>query len=562
MSTNDDQSLYWALKDLGVVPESKLQAAFKLSKVKDLSFSEVLLRQDLVSDENLGKLTADLLGFPFINFSKVSIKEEILKIVPEIVAKKQKVIAFKKDEQGLHLAMVDPTNIEMVEFVKKKVGDSVISYLATERDLTDALVLYRKGIEKEFSQIIAKSAQAVKGAATEAPIIKIVDTILSYADQNKASDIHIEPQEEKSIVRFRIDGLLHDVVTLSKEIHFQVVTRIKVMANLRTDEHQASQDGKLVFKTDPPTGGEKLDVRVSIVPITEGEKVVLRLLSEKSRQFGLSSLGLVGEDLKKVKSAIDKPHGMILATGPTGCGKTTTLYSILKILNKREVNISTIEDPVEYDVDGVNQIQVNSRTELTFAKGLRSIVRQDPDIILVGEIRDSETAGIAINAAMTGHLVLSTLHTNDAATSLPRLLDMKIEPFLVASTINLIIAQRLVRKICQKCRVSQEIKEETGKIQLPIELVKKYFGKKNTIRVYQGKGCSVCHQTGYVGRIGIFEVIEMRENIKKAVVGRNDSDTIRKLAIKNGMKTMLEDGLEKAIKGETTVEEVFRVTKE
>lgn len=319
---------------------------------------------------------------------------------------------------------------------------------------------------------------------------------------------------------------------------------------------------------------EKLDIRVSIVPITDGEKVVMRLLSERSRQFGLESLGLLGEDLKKVQEAVEKPYGMILAVGPTGCGKTTTLYSILKILNQRDVNISTIEDPVEYDIEGVNQIQVNPKTNLTFAKGLRSIVRQDPDIILVGEIRDEETADIAINSAMTGHLVLSTLHTNDAATTLPRLLDMKIEPFLVASTINIIIAQRLVRKICTKCMVSKEVKPDglvgtkanaldgvEGLALIPRELIKKHFGDKETIRVYHGKGCKVCQGTGYSGRVGIFEVLMMDDDIRQAVVARKDSDTIQALAIQKGMTTMLDDGLQKVARGITTIEEVLRVVK-
>lgn len=333
---------------------------------------------------------------------------------------------------------------------------------------------------------------------------------------------------------------------------------------------------------------EKLDIRVSIVPITEGEKVVMRLLSEKSRQFSLEDLGLETDDLAKVRRAIEKPYGMILAVGPTGCGKTTTLYAILKILNERDVNIMTIEDPVEYDVSGVNQIQVNPKTDLTFAKGLRSIVRQDPDIILVGEIRDDETAGIAINSAMTGHLVLSTLHTNDAATTFVRLMDMKIESFLVASTVNVVVAQRLLRKICTQCLASQEIqnpkfeilnksqiqnpndqkkkviKEQsnTSLAGLPQELIAKYFGDRETIRIYHGKGCDVCHNTGYAGRVGIYEVLEVNEEIKKAINSSADSDTIAEIAKKSGMTTMLEDGLRKVQRGITTIEEVLRVTKE
>lgn len=331
-----------------------------------------------------------------------------------------------------------------------------------------------------------------------------------------------------------------------------------MLSKLRTDEHQKAQDGKLVTKIEE----DNLDLRVSIVPITNGEKVVMRLLSEKSRQFSLEDLGFSETDLVKVTTAYKKPHGMILSTGPTGSGKTTSLYAILKLLNKREVNIATIEDPVEYDMDGINQIQVNEKTELTFAKGLRSIVRQDPDIILVGEIRDEETAGIAINSAMTGHLVLSTLHTNDAATSIPRLTDMNIEPFLISSTVNIIIAQRLVRKICQNCRVSYESPVKDLTKNLSDASVAKHFKGEEKARLYKGQGCPTCQHTGYTGRIGVFEILEITDEIRKAIVDKKPANIIHDLAIKSGMTTMLDDGLEKTKKGLTTIEEVVRVTKE
>lgn len=556
-----DTQLSQLLLEAKLLSEVELKEAQKEVKAEKIPLTQVLVDKDLIKDEQLGQLIADAAHYLFVNLSKIAIPDEVLRVVPEIVAKKQKIIAFERGKEGLKLAMADPENLAIREFIEKKTGERVIPVFATERNIANALSLYSKGIEEEFSQIIAKSVQEAKGTRgelVEPPIIQIVDTLLSYADQNKASDIHIEPMEEKSLVRFRIDGVLHDTVDLPREVHPQIITRIKVMARLRTDEHQAAQDGKLVFKTPE----EKLDIRVSIVPITEGEKVVMRLLSEKARQFGLEDLGVESNDLKKAQDAFSKPYGMILSTGPTGCGKTTTQYSILKILNKRDVNIMTIEDPVEYDVEGVNQIQVNPKTELTFAKGLRSIVRQDPDIILVGEIRDSETAGIAINSAMTGHLVLSTLHTNDAATSLPRLLDMDVEPFLVASTVNLVIAQRLARKICTQCIESITLKREELEKHLSRDLIAKHFGGKKEIRVYHGKGCPICHQTGYVGRVGIFEAMEMAENIKKAVVDRADADTIRKLAVGNGMSLMIEDGLGKVKRGVTTIEEVLRVTKE
>ncbi len=560
MATFTDDILFQALKELNVIPEQKLTQAFESSKSQHISLNTVLIDQDLISDDNLGRTIADLFSLPFIRLAETSIPQDILQIIPEVIAKKQQIIAFKKDTHGLHVAMSNPNNIQIIEFIQKKTGLPLILYFATERDITNTLFLYRKDITKTFEEIIEGYVHqaANAGKHVDPPIIKMVDTILSYAYQNKASDIHVEPLKAKSLIRFRIDGILHDIVTLPVELHRPVVTRVKVLANLRTDEHLVSQDGKLQFSVD----NESVDVRVSVVPITEGEKIVMRLLSEHARQFSLADLGLATRDLERVKKAYEKPYGMILTTGPTGSGKTTSIYAVLKLLNKRDVNIMTIEDPVEYDIEGINQIQVNSKTNLTFAEGLRSIVRQDPDIILVGEIRDEETADIAINSAMTGHLVLSTLHTNDSATSFPRLLDMKVEPFLIASTVNVIIAQRLVRKIHNNCRVSTETPTEQLLKYCDAALVKKIFGPEKTIRLYHGKGCSLDHGTGYEGRVGIFEVLVVNDDIRQAITQQKDATTIRKIAIKNGMTLMIEDGLEKAKEGLTTIEEVMRVTKE
>jgi len=379
-----------------------------------------------------------------------------------------------------------------------------------------------------------------------------VNTIINYGYKNRASDIHIEPLEKNSLIRIRVDGILHDIIELPKTLHQQVVTRIKVMSDLQTDEHLSPQDGKVTFNM----GLEKLDLRISIIPITNGEKIVMRLLSERSRQFSLHNLGFSQEDFLKVKKAYEQPNGMILVTGPTGSGKTTTLYSIIKLLNRRNVNITTIEDPVEYTIEGINQIQTNVRTGLTFARGLRSLVRQDPDIILVGEIRDEETAGIAINSSMTGHLVLSTLHTNDAATAIPRFIDLKVEPFLIASTINIIVAQRLVRKICTNCRVSETI--QVDKLQ---EEFKGYFPKKNEISLYHGKGCDICHNSGYQGRVGIFEVLVVNDEIRDGITNKESAEKIQAAAVNAGMTTMLDDGIQKVKSGITTLEEVIRVTK-
>jgi len=561
MALYDNQSLYNALKELAVIDKVQLDNAFDESKRQNILLENILLEKDLISDDNLGKTISDLVSIPLVRLGEISITQEVLQLIPETVARKQKVIAFNKNKNGLYIATSDPGNIQIKDFIEKKFGVPVLVYLATERDINNALFLYKKDLATTFDEIIkehVREANVLHSSQLDPPIIKIVNAILTYAYQNRASDVHIEPLKEKTVVRFRIDGILHDILFLPLDLHPPIVTRVKVLSNLRTDEHSVAQDGKLQFLLDE----EDVDVRVSIVPITTGEKIVMRLLSERSRQFSLVDLGLTLTDLKKVKKGYGKPYGMILATGPTGSGKTTTVYAILKLLNERNVNIMTIEDPVEYNIEGVNQIQVNPKTNLTFASGLKSIVRQDPDIILVGEIRDNETADIAINSAMTGHIVLSTVHTNDAATTIPRLLDMNVEPFLMASTINIIIAQRLVRKIHTRCRVSTdvEIKQIAKYIDEP--LLKKFFGNNKTVRLYKGKGCQLDHGIGYEGRVGIFEVLEVDEEIRKTILQRADADTIKKVAMKSGMTTMIENGLEKVKQGITTIEEVLRVTKE
>lgn len=546
----------------GHIAKSSFESALKKAKEEKKDLSQVLVDNDLIKDEELGQLIAEEMGFLFVNLKKEKIAEEVLKIIPELVAKNQQVIVFDKTKDGLKVAMADPGNYEMIKWLEKKTGENLEIYFATYSGIRDVLRFYKKGIKQEFSDIIEEELEKTKKQVSktkDVPVIKILDTLIEYAYENGASDIHIEPLEEKTQIRFRIDGVLHNVVSLPKNIHDLLVSRIKVLSKLRTDEHFAAQDGKFVVKQDK----DRFDVRVSIVPVTEGENVVMRLLSEKARRFILEDLGLGDKDLKKVKDAIKKPYGMVLSTGPTGCGKTTTLYAILKILNKPKVNICTIEDPVEYDIEGVSQIQVNPKTELTFAKGLRSIVRQDPDIVMVGEIRDEETAGIAVNSAMTGHLVLSTMHANTAATNIVRLIDMGIEPFLTASSINVIIGQRLIRKICTKCRESQEIKrDKLEKLGLSEWLIGKFFKKGAKIRIYYGKGCKGCANTGYSGRTGIFEILEIEDNIKEMIMAKDNSDKIEAQAVKGGMKTMIEDGIEKVLSGVTTIEEIIRVTRQ
>jgi type IV pilus assembly protein PilB len=557
MLITDDQ-LKSLLLSVKVIDEKRLAEVVDYANNSDITLTEALIERDVISDENLGVLISDAFKIPFVVLGKISIPEEAFRVIPERLARKYKAIPFARDKDGIKVAMVDPKNTLIQEMITKKTGQKVFAYLATERDIFNKLWLYRRDLQKTFDTLVSEQVRtAGKSASIDVPIAKIVELIIQYAYQDRASDIHIEPEEKDSLVRFRVDGILHDVLYLPKKFHEQISTRIKVLASLRTDEHMAPQDGKVRFALEE----ENLDVRVSILPVIYGEKIVMRLLASHFRQFSLADLGMSPSDLEKVSRGFKKSFGMILSTGPTGSGKSTSIYSILKIINSREKNITTIEDPVEYRLKGINQIQTNAKTNLTFASGLRSILRQDPNVILVGEIRDSETAGIAVNAALTGHLVLSTLHTNDAAGALPRLTDMNVEPFLVASTVNVIVAQRLVRKICEMCKTSEDVTTDQLALNLPEEMIKKHFGTKKEVRIYKGKGCDVCHNTGYSGRLGVFEVLEVSPEIKKLIVSQNDSNLILQKAIEEGMNTMLDDGLIKVIKGMTTVEEVLRVTK-
>ena len=558
MPVYDSDTLYNTLRELNVIPARELESAYKESQKSANPLGQILIQKELIADENLGKVIADNLKLPFVSLAKAQITQDVLRIVPEIIARRDKIIAFERGDDGLKVAMANPKDEQIIKSLAKKTGDPIVPYYATEQDIENTIHLYQKEMQSTFNNLLNQQVEKAKiMVAKEVPVAKIVDLLVEYAYENKASDIHIEPNETESLIRFRIDGILHDVLKLPHDLHAQLVSRIKVLSKLRIDEHLSAQDGKMQEKLPQ----EKLDIRVSIVPIVEGEKVVLRLLSSHSRQFALSDLGMFNYDVAKVKNGFTKPYGMVLSTGPTGSGKTTTIYAILKIINTRDKNIDTIEDPVEYDIAGINQIQVNPKTNLTFADGLKSILRQDPDVIFVGEIRDKETAGISTNAAMTGHLVLSTLHTNNAATALPRLIDMGVEPFLVASTINIIIGQRLVRKICVKCRYSLPTSTKDLAKNIPPDMIAKNFGDKKEIRVYLGKGCPICHNTGYSERIGLFEVMEVSSVIRNLIEQKTSADKIEEEAIKGGMVTMLEDGLRKVKLGITSVEEILRATK-
>jgi type IV pilus assembly protein PilB len=557
-----DQQLCDLLVKSGKADQKKCAELTKEAAAAKQNLRGTLISKAIVSDEELGMLEANLQKVPFVVLTKSSIPAEILNIIPEDVAKKQKAIAFERNKDGIKVALANLENKAILEMIAKKTGEKITAYYATQKDIENTITLFRKDLQKKFEKLLKEGLGTSSIAARDydPPIEKIVHLLLDSAYQEKASDIHIEPKEDDTLIRFRVDGILYDSLKAPAKLHDRIITRIKVLASLRTDEHMSAQDGKMQVSLKE----ENLDLRVSILPIADGEKVVLRLLSSKSRSYSLTDLGMNERDLMKMTSGFNKPNGMILSTGPTGSGKTTSIYSIIKVLNVRDRNITTIEDPIEYKIQGANQVQVNTKTNLTFANGLRSILRQDPDYIFVGEIRDNETASIAVNAALTGHLVLSTLHTNDAPAAIPRLIDMQVEPFLVASTLNVVVAQRLLRKICDDCRVSFTLPQDELLKHFSAEILSKHcepVGKNKEVRLYKGDGCEHCHFTGYQGRLGIFEVLEVTPAIRELIVQKKDADEIGRLAVKEGMTTMLDDGLEKITKGLTTIEEVLRVTK-
>ena len=553
-----DDKLAALLVESGLVDKKTIDELAEKAKVTHTPLFNEVLDASVLTDEQIGQAVANSLKVPFVALSKVSIPEDVFHIIPDKIARKHKTIAFARDKDGVKVAMADPKKSDLLDMVVKKTNQKVTVYYATDKDIDSMLQIYKKVLQKTIDELLKEDIKkATRLISDDLPIAKIVDVLLDAAYQDKASDVHIEPEENDSLIRFRIDGVLHDVLRVPRILHDRIMTRIKVLSSLRTDEHMSAQDGKMRMALDE----EQVDIRVSILPVAQGEKAVLRLLTSHSREYTLADLGMTEKDLMKVTIAYNKTYGMILSTGPTGSGKTTSIYAILKILNTRDKNITTIEDPIEYRIEGASQVQVNVKTNLTFANGLRSILRQDPNIIFVGEIRDSETAGIAVNAALTGHLVLSTLHTNDAATAIPRLTDMGVEPFLVASTVNVIIAQRLLRKICDACKGEVTVTRRELEKHLPQPMIHKHFGTNQTVTLYKGAGCKVCHKTGYSGRLGVFEVLEVSKEIRRLISEKSDADAINKVAIDEGMNSMLDDGLEKVLKGLTTIEEVIRVTK-
>lgn len=583
------------LKASGKATEEQIQVLRGREASEKKPLQDLVMKDNILSEKDLTKLYADEIEVPLVELVAKEINKEILKILPERIAKQYHAVVFDIDENGKKLvAMEDPDDIQALNFLHKQLGNDISVFITTTSLIQAALDQYRgDNISSEITQVIAgeedeedEEEVSESDLAEDSPIAQSVNLIIEYGVKAGASDIHIEPREGYVIVRYRIDGLLREANKLPRKTLGALVSRIKILSNLKIDEHRAPQDGR--FKVQ--VGGLVYALRVSTLPIVDGEKVVMRILNESTKAASLEELGFWGSAKQTVEHAIVQPHGMILVTGPTGSGKSTTLFSVLSILNSPNVNISTVEDPVEYRIPGVNQTQVNPVAGMTFQSGLRALLRQDPNIIMVGEIRDKETAELGVQAALTGHLVFSTLHTNNAATCLPRLLDMGIEPFLIASTTRAVIGQRLVRRLCANCRENYapseaELRPLTrtfsldkagvmakihdyekqaldGNIGKNVKDLGSSSSKIITLWKAHTEGCAACSHTGYKGRIGIYEVLQNSEAVQALIVGNATSEKLQETAIQEGMVTMQLDGFIKALRGETTIEEILRVTAE
>jgi type IV pilus assembly protein PilB len=582
MQINEEQ-LKKIISESNLVSLPDIEASAKKAGESNQKLSDVLLSEGKISEADLRRMEAFVLGIPFVSLINQRIDFTILSLIPEPIARNNNIIAYKKTDAGLEVAMLDVNDMSVTDFIKKHSGLKILPRITDTASIKSALVQYRKSLQAEFGDIIQKESIAIKNSpkeegekseeelkemAEDLPVVKIVDSLIFHAILQNASDIHIEPGENDLTVRYRIDGLLHYAMILDKSAAPGITARIKVLANLKLDEKRLPQDGR--FKIEQ--NGEKVSFRVSTLPTFFGEKTVIRILKENSSGFSLELLGFHGEGLERIHDSLKQRIGMVLATGPTGSGKTTTLYTMLDILNRPEVNISTIEDPIEYQMPRVNQTQVKPEIGMTFANGLRSLLRQDPDIVMVGEIRDGETAGLAVNASLTGHLVLSTVHTNSASGAIPRLVDMGVEPFLLVSTIKTIIAQRLVRKLTSNKEKyflsSSELKDLSKTIDLDniLSILKNenIIGTNDTwekIPFYKPVKSSE-FVDGYLGRVGIHEVLKVTTSIKEMIINGGSEDQIEVQARKEGMITMLEDGIYKAVLGQTSLEEVLRVVSE
>lgn len=579
-----EQKLKKFMLDSGLVSRVEMTNAEKEAEKGGGSVGDILVRQGKISPDDLRRVQAYILGIPFVDLKGQKIDFGILSLVPEPIARKHNIVAFRRTDTGLEVAMLDVDDLEAIDFVRKKVGLRVLTRLTDQESIKGALLQYQKSLKAEFGDIIQEEAKTIqmlrddddnpasekdlKKLAEDLPVVRIVDTLLNHAIIQNASDIHIEPMENQLLVRYRIDGILHDAMVLPRDSAPGITARVKVLSNLKLDEKRLPQDGRFKIQLN----NEKVSFRVSTLPTHHGEKCVMRLLRESSGGYTLEGLGFHGQGLEAIHNAMKQRVGMILVTGPTGSGKTTTLYTALDILNTADVNISTIEDPIEYQMPRINQTQVKPEIGLTFAMGLRALLRQDPDIVMVGEIRDGETASLGINAALTGHLVLSTLHTNSAAGAIPRFVDMGAEPFLIISTVNVIIAQRLVRKLCGTKERYTMTKGEIEALGKKADLDKVLNALRDegiiaknadwdSVPFYKPKSSPEC-EDGYKGRLGIHEVLHMTPAIRELVVGNASADKIETQARKEGMLTMLEDGIFQAVQGQTSIEEVFRVVSE
>ncbi|MBU0620003.1 GspE/PulE family protein [Patescibacteria group bacterium] len=562
------------INKLEILPEKEFNSLIKEAKNHGKSIENYLIEKKIISSASLYESAAEYFNIPFINLKNQIIRKDILFNIPEPIAFTHQLIAFDKDNSIIKIATLTPDNLDIFEFINKTTGLEPKIFLTTPDSIKEALQQYHKSLKAEFNNLQQQddgNKEDLQKIAEDMPIIRVVNTLLEYAIYQEASDIHIEPNEKNIVVRYRIDGILHNVMELPKTAQSGIIARIKILSNLKIDEHRMPQDGRFKICNKE----YKISFRVSIIPTINGEKIVMRLLNEKAQILTLEQLGLQPKSFEAIQRNIKKPNGMILVTGPTGSGKTTTLYTILNILNTPQINICTVEDPIEYSVPGINQSQISAKIGFTFATGLRALLRQDPDIIMVGEIRDNETAEIAVHAAMTGHLVLSTLHTNDAIGTLARINRMGVSSFLIADTTNVIIAQRLVRKICSNCIQSynldqhgiQELKKQFNVNKLLDTLEKEKIISNSatgfeSLLFYRGKGCKKCDNSGYKGRIGIYEVLEITEEISEAILQTIDLNKIQKLAKKQNLATMIEDGFIKAKNGITTIEEIIRVAKE
>ncbi len=567
--SNDEQSIIDVLlKEKLLSPEQYEDIKIKNSSTGK-SYEDIIQSLHIIPDEKLTETKAQLLGVPYVSLDSTAFSPEALSFISRGVAERFHLIPFSYDAKTkiLSVAMANPVDLEATQFVSEKTGLAIKAFAASPEEINRSIeTQYREELVGEVGKALEENQQNIPNTVNsqqiaeiidEAPIAKIVSTILEYAVNSRASDVHIEPMEDRLRVRYRIDGILYDKLTLPKGVQEALISRIKILSQMKIDEHRTPQDGRFNFKT----GDKEVDLRISTLPTVFGEKIVMRLLRKSGGIPSLTELGLTGTAMKNLETAILKPHGIILVCGPTGSGKTTTLYSILSKLNTTRVNIMSLEDPVEYQITGVNQVQINPSAGLTFATGLRAFLRQDPNIILVGEIRDKETADLALQAALTGHLVFSTLHTSDAASALPRLLDLGAENFLIASTVNALVGQRIVRKICQHCIESYPA---PAALLAEMKVVLGPLAPKNLEeqKLFKGKGCTECAGLGYLGRIGIFEVLPVTPRIARLVLEHPDSATIEQEAKAEGMITMRQDGYLKVLQGLTTIEEVLRVAQE